>query len=91
MQHMGNLAGVKCEQPVAREMPAAAIISRYGVMKARMISDARIHSDRLLPCGHSCRKPCGGVRQIDDHGSCNNSLRTMFTTSFAHLQSTMSF
>ena len=79
-QHMGNLAGVKCEQLVTREMPGCG--HNITIRCHESTNDIRcLHPcDSLLPCGHSCRKPCWKCRQINDHGSCKIPCGRSFTT-----------
>ncbi|KAJ5052617.1 hypothetical protein J3E74DRAFT_443226, partial [Bipolaris maydis] len=78
-RNMENLAGVKCEHPVEREMPGCG--HHLTVPCHENTTDFKcLHScDSLLSCGHNCRKPCWNCMQTNDHGSCNIPCGRLFT------------
>jgi hypothetical protein len=79
-RNMGNLAGVKCEHPVKREMPRCGHIRTIPCHENT--DDIKcLHScDSLLSCGHNCRKPCSTCMQTNDHGTCSIPCGRPFMT-----------
>jgi len=64
MPTYGESCRRECEQPVAREMPGCG--HNITIRCHESTNDIRCSHpcDRLLPCGHSCRKPCWGVDRL---------------------------
>lgn len=77
---MGSLAGVKCEQTLARKMPGCGHNIMVQCHKSTNDIKCSRECGKSMPCGHSCRKPCSTCRQIDDHGSCTIPCGRQFTT-----------
>ncbi len=76
---MGNLAGLKCKQPVSRKMPGCGHNITIRCDKSAHDIKCSHLCDSVLPCGHNCGNQCWRCKEIDDHGSCNIPCGRPFT------------